>query len=91
MHIMLFLSDHVALYSQQSHVMSSFLIFFFYDVRYHFTSFFKSILPKGFIVHNPHEESKAKKVWNDVQDYKLHETIISKFENSCYVAAKIVN
>ena len=34
-----------------------------------------SILPKGFIIHNPHEESKAKKVWNDVQDYKLHETM----------------
>lgn len=34
-----------------------------------------SVLPEGFIVHNPHTESKAKKVWNDVQDYKLHETM----------------
>jgi len=71
--------------------MSSFLIFFFYGVRYHFTSFFKNILPRGFIVYNPHEEPKAKKVWNDEQDYKLHESIISKFENSCNVAGKIVN
>jgi hypothetical protein len=34
-----------------------------------------SILSHGFIVHNPHNESNAKKVWNDVQDYKLHETM----------------
>lgn len=32
-----------------------------------------SILPGGFIVHNPHQESDAKHVWNDVQDFKLHE------------------
>lgn len=32
-----------------------------------------SILPDGFIVHNPHPESDAKNVWNDVQDFKLHE------------------
>lgn len=32
-----------------------------------------SILPEGFIVHNPHADSKAKKVWDDVEDYKLHE------------------
>lgn len=31
-----------------------------------------SILPEGFIVHNPHIESKAKEVWNDVKASDLH-------------------
>ena len=34
-----------------------------------------SILPEGFIVHNPHAESKAKQAWNNVHDYKLHENM----------------
>ena len=51
-----------------------------------------SILPNGFIVHNPHPESDAKQVWNDVHDYKLHEImdalypkflreLLSKYQN----------
>lgn len=35
---------------------------------YHF-----SVLPKGFIVHNPHNESVAKQTWNNVQVNKLHQ------------------
>jgi hypothetical protein len=35
---------------------------------YHF-----SVLPKGFIVHNPHFESVAKQTWNNVQGNKLHQ------------------
>ena len=35
---------------------------------YHF-----SILPKGFITHNPHVESVAKTTWNNVQENKLHQ------------------
>jgi len=35
---------------------------------YHF-----SVLPKGFIVHNPHFESVAKQTWNNVQENKLHQ------------------
>lgn len=31
-----------------------------------------SVLPQGFIVHNPHVESDAKKTWNDVERSKLH-------------------
>ena len=31
-----------------------------------------SILPEGFIVHNPHPPSKAKEVWNDKQKHSLH-------------------
>jgi Glycosyl-transferase for dystroglycan len=31
-----------------------------------------SVLPKGFIVHNPHVESDVKKTWNDVAQSKLH-------------------
>jgi hypothetical protein len=34
-----------------------------------------SILPEGFIVHNPHVESVAKKAWNNVRDFKLHENM----------------
>lgn len=34
-----------------------------------------SILPEGFIVHNPHLESVAKKAWNNVRDFKLHENM----------------
>lgn len=30
------------------------------------------VLPEGFIVHNPHEESEAKKIWNDVDTSDLH-------------------
>lgn len=35
---------------------------------YHF-----SVLPKGFITHNPHIESAAKATWNNVQENKLHQ------------------
>ena len=35
---------------------------------YHF-----SVLPKGFIVHNPHVESVAKQTWNNIQENKLHQ------------------
>jgi hypothetical protein len=35
---------------------------------YHF-----SVLPKGFICHNPHIESVAKTTWNNVQENKLHQ------------------
>jgi Glycosyl-transferase for dystroglycan len=31
-----------------------------------------SVLPKDFIVHNPHVESDVKKTWNDVAQSKLH-------------------
>jgi hypothetical protein len=31
-----------------------------------------AILPQGFIVHNPHVESKAKDTWNDVKGSELH-------------------
>jgi Glycosyl-transferase for dystroglycan len=34
-----------------------------------------SILPEGFIVHYPHPESVAKKTWNNVKDFKLHENM----------------
>lgn len=46
-----------------------------------------SILPHGFVVHNPHTDSSAKQVWNDVQDYKLHETmdaLYPQFLNELY-------
>lgn len=35
---------------------------------YHF-----SVLPKGFIVHNPHADSDAKNAWLDVNKHKLHQ------------------
>jgi hypothetical protein len=31
-----------------------------------------AVLPEGFIVHNPHVESKAKQKWNDKDDSGLH-------------------
>lgn len=31
-----------------------------------------AILPEGFIVHNPHRESKAKETWNNVKGSELH-------------------
>lgn len=31
-----------------------------------------SVLPKGFIVHNPHVESKVKQRWNNIEDSDLH-------------------
>jgi hypothetical protein len=34
-----------------------------------------SILPDGFVVHNPHKESNAKQIWNNVTDYKMHESM----------------
>ena len=59
----------------------------YYDERFHgygknkiqmishlrFLGYGFSILPEGFLIHNPHGESKAKQTWNDVEDYKLHE------------------
>ena len=30
------------------------------------------VLPKGFIVHNPHPESKTKRTWNDTMNSTLH-------------------
>ena len=34
-----------------------------------------SILPEGFIVHNPHPESQAKETWNDRESSDLHATM----------------
>jgi hypothetical protein len=31
-----------------------------------------AVLPQGFLVHNPHVESKAKEQWNDVDESSLH-------------------
>jgi Glycosyl-transferase for dystroglycan len=31
-----------------------------------------SILPEGFLVHNPHPESDVKMIWNDKRGHKLH-------------------
>ena len=33
------------------------------------------ILPKGYIIHNPHVESKTKYRWNDIQHSSLHKTM----------------
>jgi len=30
------------------------------------------VLPQGFIVHNPHMESKVKQKWNDMRNSDLH-------------------
>jgi len=38
-----------------------------------------SILPEGFIVHHPHPDSEAKKTWNNVKDFKLHENMDSLY------------
>jgi glycosyltransferase-like protein LARGE len=59
----------------------------FYDERFHgygknkisylqhirFLGYKFFVLPQGFIVHNPHVDSKAKEVWNDVDASELHE------------------
>jgi hypothetical protein len=34
-----------------------------------------SILPEGFIVHNPHPESTIKETWNDRKGSDLHESM----------------
>ena len=58
----------------------------FYDDRFHgygknkiqyiqhlrFAGYRFAVLPKGFIVHNPHPPSKAKEVWNDRESHSLH-------------------
>jgi hypothetical protein len=31
-----------------------------------------AVLPEGFIVHNPHRDSKAKETWNNVKESTLH-------------------
>jgi Glycosyl-transferase for dystroglycan len=58
----------------------------YYDERFHgygknkiqhishirFMGYRFAVLPEGFIVHNPHPESKAKATWNDVASSTLH-------------------
>lgn len=58
----------------------------FYDERFHgygknkieyiqhlrFMGYKFSVLPEGFITHNPHPPSKAKEVWNDRNKHSLH-------------------
>lgn len=58
----------------------------FYDERFHgygknkieyiqhlrFMGYRFAVLPRGFIVHNPHPPSKAKEVWNDRKKHSLH-------------------
>ena len=58
----------------------------FYDERFHgygknkieyiqhlrFMGYRFAVLPRGFIVHNPHPPSKAKEVWNDMKKHSLH-------------------
>ena len=40
------------------------------SLGYHF-----SVLPEGFITHNPHPESKVKELWNNVKDNDLHKSM----------------
>jgi hypothetical protein len=58
----------------------------YYDERFHgygknkiqyishlrFLGYQFSILPEGFLVHNPHPESDVKMIWNDKRGHKLH-------------------
>jgi hypothetical protein len=58
----------------------------YYDERFHgygknkielvqhlrLTGYRFSVLPQGFLVHNPHVESKVKQRWNQVEDSDLH-------------------
>jgi hypothetical protein len=43
---------------------------------YHF-----SVLPIGFIIHNPHFESVAKQTWNDVKANNLHQQMDALYPN----------
>jgi Glycosyl-transferase for dystroglycan len=40
-----------------------------------------SVLPEGFIVHNPHVESAVKETWNNVKQSKLHEEMDVLYRN----------
>ena len=40
-----------------------------------------SILPEGFIVHNPHPESQVKRAWNDKQGSDLHSSMDSLYND----------
>jgi len=39
-----------------------------------------SVLPDGFLVHHPHPESKAKNVWNNVDEYDMHKDMDSLYK-----------